>query len=142
MHNIRAAVLFLACSILLLSPSLATAQSSPERFDSFYSRFKQAVAQRDSAALQQMMSTSFDFLTTANVSPLTVFTSLDSNNGQLWLNLQTATQQATPVLDEYADHPAQLLWCTPTQTIYNCYVVFQKNKSSQWRWRGFVMPEK
>ena len=122
--------------------SLAHAQAAPEKFDSFYSHFAQAVAQKDTATLQQLMSKHFDFLTTANVPAETVFTTLDSNSGQLWQNLQTATHQATPVLDEYADQPAQLLWCTPTETIYNCYVVFQKNKSGHWRWRGFVMPQK
>ncbi len=135
MHNVRKTLLLL----LLFTSSLAGAQ---EKFNSFYARFKQAVAQKDTATLQQVMSPHFDFLTTANVSPSTVFTALDSNNAQLWINLQTAIQQATPVLDEYADQPAQLLWCTPTETIYNCYIVFQKNKSGHWRWRGFVMPQK
>lgn len=138
MHNVRRFILLLVCSLLLAS-SVATAQP---KFSAFYDRFKQAVAEKDSTTLQQMMSPRFDFLLTANVPPSTVFTALDSNNGQLWTNLQTSIQQATPVLDEYAEQPAQILWCTPTETIYNCYVVFQKNKSGQWRWRGFVMPQK
>jgi hypothetical protein len=126
------------CALLLPASSV----SAQEKFNSFYNRFKQAVAQKDRATLQQMMSPRFDFLTTANVSPSNVFRGLDSNNAQLWTNLQTAIRQATPVLDEYADQPAQLLWCTPTETIYNCYVVFQKHKSGHWRWRAFVMPQK
>ncbi len=138
MRDVRKTLLLLIC-LFALTSSQASAQ---DKFNSFYSRFKQAVAQKDSATLQQMMSPRFDFLTSANVPPSTVFSGLDSNNAELWSNLQTAVQQATPVLDEYADQPAQLLWCTPTESIYNCYVVFQKNKSGQWRWRGFVMPQK
>jgi len=138
MHNVRRSIL-LVIGALLLTSSAATAQ---QKFSAFYDHFKQAVARKDTATLQQMMSPRFDFLTTANVDSSTVFSALDSNNAQLWTNLQTATRQASPVLDEYADQPAQLLWCTPTETIYNCYVVFQKNKSGHWRWRGFVMPQK
>ncbi len=138
MRDVRKTLLLLIC-LFALTSSQASAQ---DKFNSFYSRFKQAVAQKDSATLQQMMSPRFDFLTSANVPSSTVFSGLDSNNAELWSNLQTAVQQATPVLDEYADQPAQLLWCTPTESIYNCYVVFQKNKSGQWRWRGFVMPQK
>jgi hypothetical protein len=138
MRNVPKSLLLLMCIIVLA----ASPASGQEKFSSFYARFNQAVAQKDTATLQQMMSPRFDFLTTANVDPSTVFAALDSNNAQLWTNLQTATQQASPVLDEYADQPAQLLWCTPTETIYNCYVVFQKNKNNKWRWRAFVMPQK
>jgi len=138
MRNVPKSLLLLMCIIVLA----ASPASGQEKFSSFYARFNQAVVQKDTATLQQMMSPRFDFLTTANVDPSTVFAALDSNNAQLWTNLQTATQQASPVLDEYADQPAQLLWCTPTETIYNCYVVFQKNKNNKWRWRAFVMPQK
>jgi len=131
-----------ASVIVVLVATLAGSQSAPESFDSFYSRFKNAVAQKDEAALQKMMTPRFDFLITPNVSPSTAFNAMDDDNGQLWTNLQTAIQQGSPSSQAYGGKPSRLLWCTPSEVIYNCYVVFQKDKSNAWRWRAFVMPQK
>src|SRR5262249_13690100 len=114
-----------------------------QSFDSFYAKFKTAVANQDQAALQGMMSTHFDFWTSKKVGPGDVFQALADNNNQQWTNLQTGVQQGgTPVNQPYMNRPARLLQCTPTQVIYNCYIVFQKDSANHWRWKGMVMPQK
>jgi hypothetical protein len=117
-------------------------QSSNRHFDEFYAKFKTAVATQDKRRLQQMMASNFEFLRAADVAPADVFKALDQNNQQQWRNLELAVQRGSPVAQNYENHPARLLWCTPIQVIYNCYVVFQKDTAGRWRWKGFVMPEK
>ena len=112
------------------------------QFDEFYAKFKTAVAKQDKARLQRMMASNFAFLRATDVAPTDVFRALEQNNQQQWGNLQLAVQRGVPVAQKYGNHPARLLWCTPSQVIYNCYVVFEKDSSGRWKWRGFVMPEK
>jgi hypothetical protein len=118
------------------------AQSAGAKFDQFYASFKAAVAHRDKRRLQRMMASNFEFFRAADVAPTDVFRALDQNNQQQWRNLQLAIQQGAPVAQNYRDHSARLLWCTPSQVIYNCYVVFQKDSFGCWKWKGFVMPQK
>jgi hypothetical protein len=117
-------------------------QSGSSDFGKFYANFKAAVANHDKQRLQRMMAPHFEFLKAANVAPADVFRALDQNNGQQWKNLQRAVLQGTPTAQNYGDHPARVLWCAPTQVIYNCYVVFEKDNSARWKWLGFVMPQK
>jgi hypothetical protein len=116
--------------------------SSGAQFDEFYARFKTAVAKHDKRRLERMMASDFEFLRAAHVAPAQVFTALDEHNEQQWRSLQLAVQRGAPVAQDYENHPARLLWCTPNQVIYNCYVVFEQDRSGRWRWKGFVMPEK
>jgi hypothetical protein len=124
-----------------LAPPLQR-QSADGHFEEFYAKFKTAVTNRDEGRLQRMMDPNFEFLRAASVAPADLFRALDQNNQQQWRNLQLAIQRGVPVAQNYGDHPARLLWCTPSQVIYNCYVVFEKDGSGRWKWKGFVMPEK
>jgi hypothetical protein len=117
-------------------------QSSGSDFSEFYANFKTAIANHDKQQLQRMMASDFEFWRATNVAPANVFRALDQNNGQQWKNLQLAVLRGTPVVQNFGDHPARVLWCTPTQVIYNCYVVFEKDNSGRWRWRRFVTPQK
>jgi hypothetical protein len=116
-------------------------QSDGGHFDEFYAKFKTAVANQDKQRLEPMMTSNFEFLRAADVTPANVFRALDQNNEQQWRNLQLAVQRGAPVAQNYGSHPARLLWCTPSQVIYNCHVVFEKDSSGRWKWKGFVMPE-
>ena len=120
----------------------AQAQTTAAKFDSFYSKFTTAVASRDTQTLQQMMANDFEFFTTKHASPAEVFQGLAVDGGLQWGNLQSAVQGDAPVIQKYHGKASRLVTCTPTQVIYNCFVVFQQDNAGRWRWKGMVMPEK
>ncbi len=128
---------------LLIVVAVPSVAQNSAAFNSFYTKFQAAVASQDQGALTSLMSSSFDFMQSQNVAPADVFTGLSDNNGLQWTNLQeTATR--TPV--NYPPGPSgrqrKVVQCMPTQIIYNCLVVFEKNSAGKWRWRGMTMLEK
>ena len=133
---------FLLSAILLLNPMLlGTKQKATQDFNTFLATFKSAVEQKDTETLARLMSPSFDFIRATNVPPGAVFSGLDSNHGQQWLNLQQALQ-GTPM--KYAGSGpyknSRVLRCTPIEVDSNCLVIFQKDSQHRWRWRAMVMP--
>jgi hypothetical protein len=137
----RACAFFLS-AVLLVNPMLLPAkQKANQDFNRFLATFKTAVEQKDRATLASLMSPRFDFIRATNVPPGAVFSGLDSNGGQQWLNLQQAVQ-GTPV--RYAGSGpyknSRVLRCTPLEVISSCLVIFQKDSQNRWRWRAMVMP--
>jgi len=133
---------FLLSAVLLVNPVLLAAkQKATQDFNAFFATFKTAVAHKDTDTLARLMSPSFDFIRATNVPPGAVFSALDLNHGQQWLNLQQAVQ-GTPV--PYAGSGpyknSRVLQCTPIAVVYNCLVIFQKDSQHRWRWRAMVMP--
>ncbi|MFI5086903.1 MAG: hypothetical protein ACHP7I_00785 [Terriglobales bacterium] len=133
---------FLLSAVLLVNPVLLAAkQKATQDFNTFFATFKTAVEHKDTDTLASLMSASFDFFRATNVPPGAVFSALDSNHGQQWLNLQQAVQ-GTPV--PYAGSGpyknSRVLRCTPIAVVYNCLVIFQKDSQHRWRWRAMVMP--
>src|ERR1700739_974153 len=104
-------------------------QSGGRHFGEVYARFKTAVANHDTGQLQQMMASNFEFLGAVKVAPADVFGALDQDSQQQWKNLQSAVQHGEPVQQNYGNHLARPLWCTPSQVIYDCYIVFEKDSS-------------
>ena len=106
---------FLLSAVLLVNPVLlAATQKATKDFNTFLATFKTAVEKKDTETLARLMSPSFDFIRATNVPPGAVFSALDSNHGQQWLNLQQAVQ-GTPV--PYAGSGpyknSRVLRCTP-----------------------------
>jgi len=139
MSRSRASLLL---AVLLVNPAFfATKQKATQDFSTFFATFKTAVKQKDTGTLASLMSPRFDFISATNVAPVDVFRGLDSNAGQQWLNLQQAVQ-GTPI--PYAGSGpyknSRVLKCTPSQVIYNCLVIFNKDSQNRWRWRAMVMP--
>ena len=133
---------FLLSVVLLVNPVLLAAkQKATQDFNRFFAAFKTAVEHKDADTLASLMSPSFDFFRAANVAPGAVFSALDSNHGQQWLNLQQAVQ-GTPV--PYAGSGpyknSRVLRCTPLAATDNCLVIFKKDSQHRWRWRAMVMP--
>jgi len=132
----------LLSAVLLVNPVLLAArQKATQDFNTFLATFKTAVEHKDADTLASLMSPSFDFFRAANVAPGAVFSALDSNHGQQWLNLQQAVQ-GTPV--PYAGSGpyknSRVLRCTPLAATDNCLVIFKKDSQHRWRWRAMVMP--
>lgn len=133
---------FLLSAVLLLNPMLLGAkQKAIPDFNTFLATFKTAVEHKDTDTLARLMSPSFDFIRGTIVPPGIVFSVLDSNHGQQWLNLQQAVQ-GTPV--RYAGSGpyknSRVLRCTPLAATDNCLVIFKKGSQHRWRWRAMVMP--
>ena len=133
---------FLLSAVLLVSPVLLAAkQKATQDFNTFLATFKTAVEHKDTGTLASLMSPSFDFNRATNVPPGDVFSALDLNHGQQWLNLQQAVQ-GTPV--GYAGNGpyknSRVLRCTPLEMTSNCLVIFKKDSQHRWRWRAMVMP--
>jgi hypothetical protein len=133
---------FLLSAVLLVNPVLLAAkQKAIQDFNTFLATFKTAVEKKDKETLASLMAPSFDFIRATNVPPGAVCSGLDSNGGRQWLNLQLAVQ-STPV--PYAGSGpyknSRVLQCSPTDVIYNCLVIFQKDSQRRWRWRAMVMP--
>jgi hypothetical protein len=133
---------FLLSAVLLVNPLLLAAkQKATQDFNTFLATFKTAVEQKDTHTLASLMSPSFDFNRATNVLPGAVFSALDLNHGQQWLNLQQAVQ-GTPV--PYAGSGpyknSRVLRCTPLEVTSNCLVIFKKDSQNRWRWRAMVMP--
>ena len=133
---------FLLSAVLLVNPVLLGAKrKATQDFDTFLATFKTAVEHKDTDVLASLMSPSFDFFRATNVQPGAVFSALDANHGQQWLNLQQAVQ-GTPVL--YAGSGpyknSRVLRCTPLAATDNCLVIFKKDSQHRWRWRAMVMP--
>ncbi len=127
--------------LLLLRPEILAAQDSQPGFDAFLAKFKVAVTQKDTATLTTLMSPHFSFIRAENVSPSVVFKTLDADQGRQWTNLQqTVQRQAIPYQPKDTNTPARALQCTPTNTTYNCLVIFQSDKNQNWRWKGMIMP--
>lgn len=138
---VRRGILFLALALLASWP--LAAQNAPGTFAAFFYRFRAAVEQENKPALAGMMAPQFDYLHARNVSPSGVFSALDANGGRQWKNLQIAVQ-GRPVAVAQAGpyHNVVVLPCVSLLSIYNCFVVFQKNEQSLWQWKAMVMPEK
>jgi hypothetical protein len=133
---------FLLSAVLLVNPVfLGAKQKATQDFNTFLATFKTAVEHKDTETLASLMSPSFDFIRATNVPPRAVFSGLDSNHGQQWLNLQQAVQ-GTPVpyagSGPYKD--SRVLRCTPIEVSSNCLVIFNKDSQNRWRWRAMVMP--
>jgi hypothetical protein len=133
---------FLLSAVLLVNPLLLAAkQKATPDFNAFFAAFKAAVEHKDTDTLMSLMSPSFDFNRATNVPPGTVFSALDLNHGQQWLNLQQAVQgTAVPYAGSGPYENSRVLRCTPTDVIYNCLVIFQKDPQHRWHWRAMVMP--
>jgi hypothetical protein len=120
---------------------LGTKQKDTQDYNTFLATFRIAVEKKDTETLARLMSPSFDFIRATNVPPGAVFSGLDSNHGQQWLNLQQAVQ-GTPV--PYAGSGpyknSRVLRCTPMEAGSNCLVIFKKDSQHRWRWRAMVMP--
>lgn len=133
---------FLLSAVLLVSPILLAAkQKATQDFNASFATFKTAVEQKDTSTLASLMSPRFDFIRATNVPPGAVFSGLDLNDGQQWLNLQQAVQ-GTPV--PYAGSGpyknSRVLRCTPVEVVYNCLVIFKQDSQNRWRWRAMIMP--
>ena len=133
---------FLLSAVLVVNPVLLAAkQKATQDFNRFLATFKTAVEKKDTDTLTSLMSPRFDFIRATNVPPGAVFSGLDLNHGQQWLNLQQAVR-GTPV--PYAGsgpyHNSRVLRCTPLDANCNCLVIFQKDSQHRWRWRAMVMP--
>lgn len=132
----------LLSAVLLVNPVLLAAQqkATPD-FNTFLATFKSAVEQKHRDTLARLMSPSFDFIRATNVPRGAVFSGLDSNGGQQWLNLQKAVQGApVPYAGSGPYKNSRVLRCTPTDVVYNCLVIFQKDPQNRWRWRAMIMP--
>jgi len=127
--------------LLLLSPAMLAGQNSQADFNTFFAKFKAAVAQKDAATLTPLMAPGFDFIRAQNVSPADVFKGLDADNGLQWTNLQQAVQrQPAPYQAQGSNAPARVLQCTPTDAVYSCLVIFQQDSHRRWRWKSMIMP--
>ncbi len=127
--------------LLLLYPAILIGQDSQKDFDGFFSRFKVAVTQKDTATLTSLMAPHFNFNRAENVSPADVFKALDADAGRQWINLQQSVQrQPIPYQAKDTNTPARALQCTPTDTTYNCLVILQQNTHRRWQWKGMIMP--
>ena len=137
----RSGALLLSAVLLVNPVHLAAKQKATQDFNTFLATFKTAVAQKDTDALASLMSPRFDFIRATDVPPGAVFSGLDSNHGQQWLNLRQAVQ-GTPV--PYAGSGpyknSRVLRCTPLQVTDNCLIIFMKDSQNRWRWRAMVMP--
>jgi hypothetical protein len=133
---------FLLSAVLLVNPVLvAGKQKAVQNFPTFLATFKTAVEQKDTDTLASLMSPSFDFIRATNVPPGAVFSALDSDHGQQWLNLRQAVLGApVPYAGSGPYKNSRVLRCTPTDVIHNCLVIFQKDPQRRWRWRAMVMP--
>jgi hypothetical protein len=110
-------------------------------FAGFFLKFKTAVEQRDEKALTALMSASFAFIRAENVPPADVFHGLDADAGRQWQNLQQAVLgQPTDYRGAGTTTDAKVLRCTPTEQIYNCLVIFTRDRRLGWRWNGMIMP--
>ena len=126
----------LLSAILLVNPVLLAApQEATQDFNMFFVTFKTAVEQKDTATLASLMSPRFDFIFATNVAQDDVFSGLNSNDDQQWINLLQAVQ-GTPV-GTY--RKSRVLQCTADEVIYKCQVVFNKDSRNRWRWRAMVM---
>jgi hypothetical protein len=125
---------------LLLGAS--DAYGGAKDFDSFFVQFKTAVEQRDEKVLTTLMSPSFAFIRAEIVPPAEVFRGLDADAGRQWQNLQHAVlgQPTAYSGGRTIAAPAKVLRCTPTEQIYNCLVIFTRDRRLGWRWKGMVMP--
>jgi hypothetical protein len=135
----KIASLIVSAGLLILSAD-AQASYSSSQFDSFFAKFKFSVMSADTYTLQNLMSSSFDYMGTENTVPTDVFKGLQGGNG--WDNLQSAVQKKAFVNQDFDGKPARLLRCTPDSPTNNCYIVFQTDSSGHWRWSAMVMPEK
>lgn len=133
---------FLLSAVLLVNPVLlAATQKATKDFNTFLATFKTAVEKKDTETLAKLMSPSFDFIRATNVPPGAVFSALDSNHGQQWLNLQQAVQGIpVPYAGSGPYKNSRVLQCTPLAATDNCLVIFQKDSQHRWRWRAMVMP--
>ncbi|HXE90456.1 MAG TPA: hypothetical protein VNK82_05765 [Terriglobales bacterium] len=131
------AILLAALLAALAAPVVG---QNEREFDAFYASFKQAVAQKDEAALREMMAPRFAFIRGTNVAPDIVFQGLAADNGRQWLNLQQAVQGQPIVYRGKQGRLFRVLPCTPTDVIYNCAVVFLQDAEGRWRWKGMIMP--
>ena len=133
---------FLLSAVLLLNPMLLGAkQKAAQDFNTFLATFKTAVEKKDTETLASLMSPSFDFFRATNVPPGAVFSGLDSNHGQQWLNLLQAVQGApVPYAGSGPYKNSRVLRCTPLEGVSYCLVIFQKDSQKRWRWRAMVMP--
>jgi len=135
----KIASLIVSTGLLMLSAN-AQASYSSSQFDSFFAKFKFSVMSADTYTLQNLMSSSFDYMGTENTVPTDVFKGLQGGNG--WDNLQSAVQKKVFVNQDYDGKPARLLRCTPDSPTTSCFVVFQTDSSGHWRWSAMVMPNK
>lgn len=127
--------------LLLLRPAVLTGQNPQRDFTVFFAKFKAAVMQKDAPTLTILMMPKFNFIRAQNVSPSDVFKGLDANGGLQWTNLQQSVQgQPSPYEANGTTTPARVLQCTPTQIIYSCLVIFQKDERHRWRWKSMIMP--
>ena len=136
---LRSLLLILA-AVLLMSPVFLSGQGS-DHFDAFFSNFKVAVQQKDTATLDKMMDSKFDFIRATSVPHQTVFEGLDSDNGRQWINLKQAVR-GTPELYK-GNGPyenSRVLRCTPIRMAFNCVIVFKLDSQNHWRWKAMVMP--
>ncbi len=133
---------FLLSAVFLVNPVLLAAkQIAIQDFNAFFAIFKTAVEHKERDTLANLMAPSFDFIRATNVPPGVVFSGLDSSGGRQWLNLQQAVQGSPmPYAGSGPYRNSRVLQCTPTDAIYNCLIIFQKDSQHRWRWRAMIMP--
>lgn len=132
---------FRLVGLWLLSAVMLYGQNSQPDFNAFFAKFKAAVAQKDTATLTTLMMPGFNFIRAQNVSPADVFKGLDVDGGLQWTNLRQAVQgQPSPYQLQGSNAPARVLQCTPTESIYSCFVIFQQDAHHRWRWNSMIMP--
>jgi hypothetical protein len=132
--------------VWLLTPSSGSGQPDPENdatFKVFFADFQQAVAHKDRARLEHLMTPSFDYFQAQHVAHAVVFQHLDAEGGTQWNNLQQSVQGSpTVVVQDYKRRPARLLPCRATSNLYHCLLAFQQDNTRHWRWKAMVMPHR
>jgi hypothetical protein len=111
----------------------------------FFSSFRAAVKNRDREALKIMMSRNFEFRNDFGVPPDKVFADLDYGNGENWDILEkTIAKGPKPYKLPNTSRPARvaknLSPCAEKPCRYQAWVIFELDKSNQWRWKSMIFP--
>ena len=126
--------------VLCAAPLQSQNDKAEASFNKFFAEFKSAVLRKDERALAEVMASRLSFIRDVGVSRTDVFKGLAADDARGWINLQDAVQRGMfPSGTDYKT-TGRVLRCTPTDILYSCFVLFERDNHYRWRWTGMVMP--
>lgn len=122
-----------------------TTDSVSEAWQSFWTDFRKAVRDRDSAAIAGMMAPGFEYGTEPNPSLAVVFRELAYGGGENWRVLDGTLDHGTQSYDlPSSDRPARIaidsVPCGTPPCRYQSWAIFRQEADGRWCWAALLFP--
>lgn len=122
-----------------------TRDSIDGAWETFWTNFRTAVRDRDSAEIVRLMAPGFDYGNDVDPSMEVVFRELGQADSENWRVLEKTLDQGTQPYDHpVSDRPARVaidsVPCSTPPCRFQSWAIFQQEVDGTWRWSALLFP--